>query len=351
MYKENKKLYKKYLFNFSSSYSGGGLKRLMSYIEWFNKKGGAHFIVNDKLRGKLDYFSKNTFHYVSQTHFQKLINTQRYVDDVIKVMRKCDVYYSYNIPIKQNGAKIKWFHLSNVLPFTSMSKFNIPLRRRIELSWLGILTKRGLQYSDFVSAESNYSLQLLSLDNNTKSLVSVNGSDQEIDLISSYSSFSVTNNIAVIVGTYHHKNIIDSYRIYRHLKADNRELKLIIIGDIDAVPQFIRDDPQAVLKGVIHHDETIKVLAKAAFYINTSQVENSWNAASEGVFLAKESFISKIPPHCELLQDSSTKIIDHLGTLLPIMNVSRDNLNSDRLETWDEIIITMDEFINKQLSD
>ena len=351
MYKENKNPYKKYLFNFSSSYSGGGLKRLMSYIEWFNKKGGAHFIVNDKLNGKLDGFSKNRFHYVSLTRFQKLINTQRYVDDVIKEMHKCDIYYSYNIPLKQNGAKIKWFHLSNVLPFTSMSKFNIPLRRRIELSWLGILTKRGLRYSDFISAESEYSLKLLSLDNNMKSLVSVNGSDQEIDLITSHSSSSANNNIAVIVGTYHHKNIIDSYKIYKHLKADNRDLKLIIIGDIDTVPQFIRDNPQTVLKGVIHHDETIKILANAAFYINTSQIENSWNAASEGVFLAKESFISNIPPHCELLKDSSIKIIDHLGTLLPIMHVSRDELNRDRLKTWDDTIITMDEFIKKKLSD
>jgi hypothetical protein len=347
MYKENNKLYKNYLFNFSSSYSGGGLKRLISYIEWFNEKGGAHFIVNEKLREKLDDFSKNTFHFVSLTHFQKLINTQSYVNDVIKKMGKCDVYYSYNIPIKKNGAEVKWFHLSNVLPLISTSKFDIPYRRRIELWWLGILTKRGLKYSDFVSAESEYSLKLLSLKNNMKSLVSVNGSDYEIDFISGYCSFSVTKNIAVIVGTYHHKNVIDSYRIYSHLKVDYRDLKLIIIGDIETVPQFIRDDPHVDLKGVIHLDETIKVLSEAAFYINTSQVENSWNAASEGIFLAKESFISKIPPHCELLQDSSIKIIDHLGTLLPIMHVSRDNLNSDRLKTWDEIIITMNEFIKK----
>ena len=264
-------------------------------FEWFNKKGGAHFIVNEKLRGKLDDFSRNTYHYVSVTHFQKLINAQGYVDVVIKEMGRCDFYYSYNIPIKTNSAQIKWFHLSNVLPFVAMSIFNIPYRRRIELWWLGILVKQGFRYSDFVSAESRFSLQLLSLEGNKKLLVSANGADQEIGLISSFSSNNVVKNIAVIIGTYHHKNLIDSYKIYRHLKANNNELKLVIIGDIDTIPFSIKNDPQVEIKGIVSHEKIINILSSAKFYINTSKVENSWNAASEGVFLAKESFVSKIP--------------------------------------------------------
>ena len=345
MYKKQKTLYKKYLFNFSSSYSGGGLKRLNAYIEWFNKKGGAHFIVNDKLRGRLDNFSSNTYHYVNINHFQKLINTQRYVNVVIKEMGKCDFYYSYNIPIKKNPAQMKWFHLSNVLPFSSMSKLNLPYRRRIELWWLGILIRQGFRCSDFVSAESRFSLQLLSLEKNKKSLVSANGSDQQMDLISIFSFKSLVKNIAVIVGTYYHKNLIDSYKIYRHLKVNNKELKLVIIGDIDTVPLSIKNDPQVELKGVIDHEKTINVLSSSRFYINTSKVENSWNAISEGVFLAKESFISKIPPHCELLQDSPMELLRHLGTFHPILHVSRDSLVSDKLETWDEIITMMNKFM------
>lgn len=345
--KNKKKLYKNYLFNFSSSYTGGGLKRLIAYIEWFNKKGGAHFIVNEKLRGKLDDFSRNTYHYVSVTHFQKLINAQGYVDVVIKEMGRCDFYYSYNIPIKTNSAQIKWFHLSNVLPFVAMSIFNIPYRRRIELWWLGILVKQGFRYSDFVSAESRFSLQLLSLEGNKKLLVSANGADQEIGLISSFSSNNVVKNIAVIIGTYHHKNLIDSYKIYRHLKANNNELKLVIIGDIDTIPFSIKNDPQVEIKGIVSHEKIINILSSAKFYINTSKVENSWNAASEGVFLAKESFVSKIPPHCELLQNSTVEFLNDLGTFNPIMHVSRDNISSDKLKTWDEIIVNMSEYIKK----
>ena len=40
-------MYQNFLFNFSSSYSGGGLKRLLAFSEWFNKNGGANFIVHD----------------------------------------------------------------------------------------------------------------------------------------------------------------------------------------------------------------------------------------------------------------------------------------------------------------
>ena len=345
MCKNKIKRYKNYLFNFSSSYTGGGLKRLIAYIEWFNKKGGAHFIVNEKLRGKLDDFSRNTYHYISITHFQKLINTQKYVDVVIKEMDRCEFYYSYNIPIKTNLAQIKWFHLSNVLPFISMSKFNIPYRRRIELWWLGIIVRQGFRYSDFISAESRFSLQLLNQESNKKLLVSPNGADQEISLISSFSSNNIVKNIAVVIGTYHHKNLIDSYKIYRYLKVNNNDLKLVIIGDIDTVPLSIKNDPQVELKGVIDHDKTMNVLYNARVYINTSKIENSWNAASEGVFLANESFISKIPPHCELLQDSKIKFLNHLGTFHPIMHISQDNLNTHKLETWDEIITNMNEFI------
>ena len=71
--------YKTYLFNFSSSYSGGGLKRLLSYIQWFDAKGGAHFIINEKLSGQLDRYSSNTYHYVRISNLQKLINRQKYV--------------------------------------------------------------------------------------------------------------------------------------------------------------------------------------------------------------------------------------------------------------------------------
>jgi len=339
--KSKKKHYRKYLFNFSSSYSGGGLKRLIAYVEWFNKKGGAHFIVNEELRGELDDFSRNKYYFISISRLKKVINLQTYVDRIIKDMNGCDFYYSYNIPMKLNAARIRWFHLSNVLPFMNMSNYDIPLKRMMELWWLGILTKIGFNNCNYISAESKFSLELLQLENNRGSFISPNGADQEINLISSYDISNEVENTAVIIGTYHHKNLTDSYKIYKYLRDNNSELKLEIFGDPDMVPSLIKNDPQVETKGIISHERIIDRISRAKFYINTSKVENSWNSASEGVFLCKESFISNIPPHCELLQKSKVELLNDLGTFNPIMHIKRDNIRSDQLKTWDEIITNM----------
>jgi len=342
--KKNTKPYKNYLFNFSSSSSGGGLKRLTAYIEWFDKRGGAHFIVNESLRDKFEIFSRNKYHYVDINSFLKFINSQKYVDSVIREIGECHFYYSYNIPLKKNLANINWFHLSNVLPFTRMSMFNIPYRRKIELLWLGILTKLGLKHSDFISAESNFSLKLLSLKSNKKTQVSPNGSDQEIIAIHSIPLKSTNKNIAVIVGTYHHKNLQDSYKIYKRLRASNSGLKLVICGDIDTIPLNIRNDPFVEPRGIMDHNKVVDILSNSMFYINTSKVENSWNAASEGVFLAKDSYVSKIPPHDELFKDCKVNVLDGLDTFNPIVHVSRDNLKNHKLLNWNEIITNMINF-------
>lgn len=344
---KNTKLYQSYLFNFSSSYTGGGLKRLMAYITWFNNNGGAHFIVNKKLKNNLKKFSTNTYHYVDITSLQKLINDQKYVDTALKEMYKCSLYYSYNIPLKKNNAQVKWFHLSNVLPFSGMSKFNIPYRRRIELIWLGILTRRGFKFCDYISAESKFSLNLLELEKDKKLSVSVNGSNDEINLIASLSFKGPVKNIAVMVGTYHHKNVFDSYKIYKYLRLSNKHLNLLIVGDADTVPTDIKNDPQVELLGMVNHSKIFDILSNARYYINTSKIENSWNAASEGVYLAKESFISKIPPHNELLRDSQVELLSHMDTFHTIMKVSRDNLQTNKLKTWNEVIKDMISLVTK----
>ena len=57
MNKKYTKTYQNFIFNFWSSYSGGGLNRLLALAEWFNERGGANFIVQENLNGKLDNFS------------------------------------------------------------------------------------------------------------------------------------------------------------------------------------------------------------------------------------------------------------------------------------------------------
>jgi glycosyltransferase involved in cell wall biosynthesis len=336
---ENMK-YQKYLFNFSSSFSGGGLKRLMAYISWFHRRGGAHFIVNKRLFGQFTMFNTNIYHYVDIGTLDKFLNKQTYVDQIIARIGGCDFYYSYNVPMKYFRANVCWFHLSNVLPLCGTRGLSIPSRRRIELWWLGVITKKGLHHCDFVSAESEFSLKLLGIDGGMKRTVSINGADKELEVMSRRSSFN-TEQLAVVVGTYFHKNIDDSYKVYQHLRRRHPSLNLMIIGDQNTVPDHIKEDLSVILKGVIDHDEALKILASARFYISTSLIENSWNAASEGAILSQESIISGIPPHLELLEGTELTELDEMKMRNSMLHIKRDKVNTDKLKTWDEVISDM----------
>jgi hypothetical protein len=338
--------YRNYLFNFSSSYSGGGLKRLMAYISWFHRRGGAHFIVNKRLDGALKCFDANTYHYVDISALDKFLNKQTYVEEIIASIGRCAFYYSYNVPMKDFRANVSWFHLSNVLPLCSTRGLSIPTRRRIELWWLGVITKQGFRYCDFASAESEFSLKLLGVDGVIKRTISTNGGDNEIEVMSGRDDRNIEQ-LAVIVGTYFHKNIEDSYTVYRHLKRSNPCLQLVIIGNQNTVPNNVKRCPSVNLKGIIKHDEALQILSRARFYINTSLIENSWNAASEGVALAQESIISKIPPHLELLEGAKFKELDEIKTRSPMIGVARDQINLNKLKTWNEIISNMIEILEK----
>ena len=332
--------YGNFLFNFSSSYSGGGLKRLMAFNSWFHKHGGAHFVVNKRLEGKLAKFNANTYHYVDISTLDKFLNDQTYIEEIIDNIGRCEFYYSYNIPMKKFRADVSWFHLSNVLPLYGTKDLSVPIKRRIELWWLGLIIKKGLHHCDFVSAESEFSLNLLEVDSKIKRVISSNGADNELEIMSRHNDNN-TKQLAVVIGTYFHKNIKDSYMIYRHLKISNPNLKLVIIGDPKTIPKNIKRDSSVILKGVIENKRALQILSRARFYISTSLIENSWNAASEGAILAQESIMSKIPPHLEFLEGIEFKELHEIKIHNPIIGITRDQINLDRLKIWDQIISNM----------
>tara|TARA_B100001057_G_scaffold354877_1_gene356882 strand:- start:16971 stop:18005 length:1035 start_codon:yes stop_codon:yes gene_type:complete len=339
--------FKRFIFNFSSSYTGGGLKRLLAFSKWFNKNGGAHFIVNTKLNHHMGNFQNNSYYYVNLNRFQKTLNLQGYVKSVFNKTNGCDFYYSYNIPMKKFNTKISWFHLSNVLPLISKSDFNIPTTRKIELRWLGVLIKKGLSKSDFISAESNYSLDLISNFSNGLFQLSLNGSDDELRLISKHKSFKKFENFAVLIGTYYHKNLEDSFKIFKYLKLKNKNLKLHIFGEISTIPLSIAKDSDVILHGIQNHSIIIDFLQRSSYYINTSLVENSWNAAAEGVFLSRESFISDIPPHRELIKGSKVNVLRNINTTTPLLNLKKENNEAINLTSWDEEIKKIIYQVNK----
>ena len=100
----------------------------------------------------------------------------------------------------------------------------------------------------------------------------------------------------------------------------------------------IKNDQCVDILDELPHCQVLTLLSSARFYINTSKVENSWNAASEGVLLARESFISGIKPHLELVD-----IIAHDKYIFEngIVHVEKKNLTSKGLLTWSNIILDM----------
>lgn len=331
--------YQSYLFNFSSSYMGGGLKRIMAYLQWFNERGGACFALNHHLKGIEKKFPANHYCFLQQSPLAKVLNYSSQFNQFVSEIGEIDLYYSYGIPLAGKLGKVNWLHIANVLPFVNARKY-VSLKRSLELKLLGFLIKHSLKYADIVSAESGASLKLLNTANK-KLVISVNGSDEEISLYDQLKDRNQVENIAVAVGTCQYKSMDDVYRIYTHLRETNSDLSLVIAGIKEDVPDYIKNDKQVILKGVLSQPQVCDLLKVAKYYLTATLIENSYNAASEGIFLTREAFVSDIGPHRELLQNTHYEVFDHLKTKINSLYVKHKDLKINNLKSWDQVIREM----------
>lgn len=328
-----------FLFNFAVSFSGGGFKRLFAYAQWFNQNGGATFIIHPHCTSLITEFPKNRFIVVNQSKLQRLFNDCNYLADIKRELGTPDVYYSYGIPIYTPFGKKNWFHLSNVLPLGSK---NIPLSLfdKLKLGYLGKRIVSTFNNADIISAESQFSLDLIKTNSLKKLIVSVNGSDDELKYLTSAPAVE-KENIAVVLGTYRYKAIEDSFRIFESLKEKKPGLKLVIIGNEKMVPKHIQKNEQVMMTGLLKRDRVIEYLQKSEYYISTTYIENSYNAASEGIFFANESFISDIAPHRELLSclPFETRSVHNINR--PFLHVKKSDISPINLKSWDNVIVDM----------
>lgn len=330
----------KFLFNFSASYSGGGFKRLYAYVKWFNQNGGAWFIVNERCCFLQKEFKENHFFSVNPSKFQRLLNDCHYLPEIIKEIGYPDLYYSYGIPIYYDVGRLNWFHISNVLPFNPWS-VPLPLLEKMKLSYLGRKMEHNFKNADIISAESNFSLGLVHQAHAKKCFLSVNGSDDEMFFNPSQSPMK-KENIAVILGTYSYKALEDSYRIFEMLCEKNSSaLKLIIIGDEKRIPKPLRMNKEIITTGYLQRSDVVEYLCKAKYYISTTHIENSYNAAAEGVFFADESYISDIGPHRELIMGMPFEKMTVSKMLRPVLYVKREDISPLHLKSWDRVIVEM----------
>lgn len=335
------------LFNFAASPVGGGLKRLFEYARWFDEHGGARFIVHPRCEYLRDQFRRNDFVIARQIAASRILQGVRAVREVERRHGSPDCYYAYGIPLDRRVGRVNWFHLSNVLPF-AWRGIPLPLRTRLRFRLLGRQIRRGLAYADVISAESMSSLDLFGDADRDRLFLSVNGCDDELREAQRADAHP-RHPVAVVVGTYPYKAVEESCQVFDALKAADPRLTLVIFGDPRLVSTAIRARRDVVMKGSRPRGDVIGELLAAKYYISTTLIENSSNAASEGAFLAAESYVSDIGPHRELLHGLKHDRVVLTSSGRPLLHVMRTELTNLHLKTWAEVIAEMNARIDQEL--
>jgi len=334
------------LFNFAASPVGGGLKRLYEYARGFDANGGARFIIHPACRHLQREFPRNHFVIARQSSASRIVRGVLAVHEITRTQGAPDCYYAYGIPLRGKVGRINWFHLSNVLPL-AWRTVPLPLRMRLRFRILGGQILAGLPFADVISAESSASLSLFDPVYRDRLFQSVNGSDEALSAAAADSNERQA--VAVVVGTYPYKALDESCRVFDELRKAAPQLRLVIFGDQAGVPRAIRNRRDVVVKGNRPHAEVMRELHRAKYYISTTLIENSSNAAAEGVFFAEESYVSDIGPHRELLTGLSHERVMLGETLRPLLHVRRRELTVANVKSWAQIITEMNQHIDRAL--
>jgi glycosyltransferase involved in cell wall biosynthesis len=191
--------------------------------------------------------------------------------------------------------------------------------------------KNNLINTDIASAESNFSLNILKkISSNLNLFLSPNGNDDEIEY---FNKPMLKENIAIILGTYKYKSLDKSFKVFQSIQIKNPNVKLLIIGNQDDVPLYIKNSNNVNCLGLLNREDVLKYLKLCKYYISTTKLENSYNAAAEGAYFADESFISNIEPHLELFKNIEYKMIciDSFN----LIHIEKNKLNLNNLYKWD----------------
>jgi hypothetical protein len=327
------------LFNFSASPVGGGLKRLCEYARWFHERGGAWFLVHPACERLKKEFGRNEYFVLRQSRMLRVLGAFRSVRNLARGLGDLRCYYSYGIPIYERVAPLNWFHVSNVLPL-AWSRIPMSMADRLKFALLGRQITRHLHHADIISAESRASLDLIDPSFRDRLFLSVNGSDDELRHLESGGPLE-PEALAVAVGTYRHKALEDAFAVFDALRARDEALELRIFGAERWIPRALHGLPGVVLMGERPRGEVIDTLRRARYYLSTTRIENSYNAASEGIFFAEQSYLSDIGPHRELLEGMPYDVIAVAGVTRPLLHVERHNLSGSMLRSWNDVVSEM----------
>jgi glycosyltransferase involved in cell wall biosynthesis len=323
------------LLNFQSSYSGGGLKRLVEFASYFNDRGGATFVVHPNALRYLNKFSRNIYVVERPSSFMRFFNRADFVlrDDIVR--ENWDVYYSYGVPLYKNIiARKRVVHISNVLPFV-LGLYGYNFLEWLKFKLIFLNTIKTIDDATHVSAESKFTLSLIRRWHRCAEIHSQNGSNDEFE--SAKQLFPIKDNTAIVLGTHKHKDLMSSLAVFDYLLYDNPDLKLLVIGAKKGVPKALVSRSNVKILGVRSRKEVLNYLKASRYYISATRIENSFNAASEGIYFADISYVSSIPPHLELLEGLHFSEVTIPGSKVLMLEVKRDDLKTANLKMWSDV--------------
>lgn len=325
---------KEFVFNFVIASSGGSYNRLYAFSQWFNEHGGATFIINSRCSNLLDVFINN--HYIV---LDKAVSQPRSLFHNTPL-----VYYSYGLPIQQQIGQINWFHLNNILPFC-LDEISIPIAQYLKLSFQRYKIQHYNKKANILSAESNFSLKLMDCGINQQRILSVNGCDQEMNLLASPEKEK--KNQAIIIGTAAYKCLNDSFDVFQFIQKQNKEeLKCVIIGDEKLIPKSISQSPNVVMMGCLPHQAVLQQLCQSKYYIATNRFDNSYTAAIEGATTTSAAFIADIEPFQEGLRGCQFNKVFIPQCQRTMLYVERKNMSLHHLKRWSDVVEDMIHIVN-----
>ena len=208
------------------------------------------------------------------------------------------------------------------------------------MAYLGLRIRKNFINAEVISAESKYSLGLIDREYGDKLFLSVNGGDDELAQLTSNRNPAKAN-FATVVGTYKSKALDHAVLGFEMLKQVNPELKLRVIGSEETLPATLRRREDILVMGLLKRSEVVHCLRDSKYYISMTYIENSYNAASEGIFLADESYISDIGPHLELLEGIKLRRMELPTICRTMLHVVRDEISGANLKSWNDVVSEM----------
>ena len=323
-----------WLFNFSSSYNGGGFKRTKETVKWFDNNFGAYFIINNKIKDEINIYNKtNKYFFIVENKIKRLLIDGYYLPKIIDEIGRPDIYFSYGIPVYKDTARINWFHISNALSLKTKN-ISLPFKKRFQMWILKKRIIRSMKHTNIATGESEFTIKMLKDKNNEKHIkcfydVLPNGYD--ISLVKNVlnKKREQSYKYGITIGTSKYKKIKVALELFHEIKKTNNLKKMIIVGSFEDIPKSVVNDKFVVIKSNISTKELFNLLYNAEHYISASQIENSSIAALEALILSKNLALSNIPSHDELLRDFKTIkiVLKSSGTEFIILESKNKNEN------------------------